>query len=152
VVLPRLDSDLFDLLFEVATADLSAPSSGPLEAAFTSRPCVGVVLVSEGYPLRATPLKGLPLPQTSPADGVFAFWGGSTLSGDRVDASGGRVLTLCALGATQSEARDRAYAACSAYGNQLPAGAKLSCRSDIGLQRGHQASLTPESLSSKVKR
>ena len=136
VVLPRMASDLFDLLYAVATAAPggSEAQKGPLEASFSAGACVGVVLASDGYPVRSTPVANLPL-----ADGVlpsetYAFWGGSQLAGDRVAASGGRVLTICGTGRDHAEARDRVYAACTAYGRALPSGAKLCCRSDIGLR------------------
>jgi phosphoribosylamine--glycine ligase len=135
VIMPRLESDLFDLLYAVATADARGDRSAPLRCEWSKRACVGVVLASEGYPLQSTPLKGLPLPSAGLDDAV-AFWGGSTLSDGLVNASGGRVLTICGLGDDQALARDRAYAACAAYGKSLPAGAKLCCRSDIGLRSG----------------
>lgn len=137
VVLPRMESDLFELLFDIATANTDPSSSGradqrPLRCDFASRACVGVVLASEGYPLTSTPVKGLPLADESSFErDVVAFWGGSTLAGGVVESSGGRVLTICGLGADHAEARDRAYTACSAYGKRLPPGVKLCCRSDI---------------------
>ena len=166
VVLPRMESDLFDLLYDVATANVStanvapanaAPANAataastdvavdlhgrptrpdqlqPLDVRFSSKACVGVVLASEGYPVRSSPLANLPLPDPVLGDGVTAFWGGSTLHDGVVDAGGGRVLTIAACGEDHADARDRAYAAASAYGKLLPAGTKLCCRSDIGLR------------------
>ena len=140
VVLPRLESDLFELLYEVATSKaepveqarpLQPAEARPLQISFTDKACVGVVLASDGYPVRSTPLANLPLPDPILGESAFAFWGGSTLRGDVVDASGGRVLTMSALGDGHDRARERAYAACAAYGRLLPAGAKLCCRSDI---------------------
>jgi len=64
----------------------------------------------------------------------MAFWGGSTLHDEVVDASGGRVLTMSAMGDGHEQARERAYAACAAYGRILPTGTKLCCRSDIALR------------------
>jgi phosphoribosylamine--glycine ligase len=121
VVLPRLDSDLAELLLACANGTLT-PDTGPR---FTSRACVGIVLVTEGYPLKSAPLAGLP-----DADGAI-FWGTSARNGDAVDASGGRVLTVTALGDTIADARAAAYASCAAYGKRLTPGKKLVCRADI---------------------
>jgi phosphoribosylamine---glycine ligase len=137
VVLPRMESDLFELLFEVAGAsDGSVAQARPLHVTFSPQVCVGVVLASEGYPVKSMPLSHLPLPQAILDRDTVAFWGGSTLSGEIVDASGGRVLTICGLGVDHAQARTRAYAACAAYGRSLPAGKKLCCRSDIAARVG----------------
>jgi phosphoribosylamine--glycine ligase len=105
-----------------------------LQVEFSSQACVGVVLASEGYPVTSSPVANLPLPDAALADGAVAFWGGSTLAGDVVAASGGRILTICGVGADHARARESAYAACAAYGRNLPAGTKLCCRSDIGIR------------------
>lgn len=128
-VLPRLSSDLFSLLYAVASG---VDPKAALPCEWASAACVGVVLASEGYPLASTPLTGLPIAEPVERDGVAAFWGGSSLRGDVVDASGGRVLTVTALGDDVADARKRAYAACASYGRLLPSGTKLCCRSDIG--------------------
>ena len=133
VVLPRMESDLFDLLYEVSIAAVDHEGR-PLHVEFSTQACVGVVLASEGYPVTSSAVANLPLPDAALADGAVAFWGGSTLAGDVVTASGGRVLTICGLGADHAGARESAYAACAAYGRHLPPGTKLCCRSDIGIR------------------
>jgi len=137
VVLPRMESDLFELLYDVATSRASlgdTTSEKPLDVRFSKSACVGVVLASDGYPVRSLPVAKLPLPDPILGESVTAFWGGSTLHGDVVEASGGRVLTMSAIGAGHEQARERAYAACAAYGRILPSGTKLCCRSDIALR------------------
>jgi phosphoribosylamine--glycine ligase len=144
VVLPRMESDLFELLYDVSTATVDRegrplhadPSlhASSLRVEFSAQACVGVVLASEGYPVKSTPIANLPLPDAALADGAVAFWGGSTIAGDVVAASGGRILTICGLGADHARARESAYAACAAYGRNLPPGTKLCCRSDIGIR------------------
>ena len=130
VVLPRMESDLFELLYDVASV-ADGRQDRPLHVTWSPRACVGVVLASEGYPVKSVPLAGLPLPDAALGDDAVAFWGGSTLGAGTVDASGGRVLTVCGIGGDHSEAREHAYAACAAYGRMLPPGARLCCRSDI---------------------
>jgi phosphoribosylamine--glycine ligase len=121
VVLPRLESDLAALLLATANGALEPEH----EPRFTSRACVGVVLVTESYPHKSEPLTGLP-----DADGA-KFWGASARNGDTIDSNGGRVLTVTALGDTLADARAAAYAACAAYGKRLVPGKKLACRGDI---------------------
>ena len=138
VVLPRMESDLFELLYDVAVEqarplhDEAVEQARPLDVVFSRRACVGVVLASEGYPVKSAPVNRLPLPDAALSEDSVAFWGGSTFAEGAVDATGGRVLTVCALGGDIAEARDKAYAVCAAYGRMLPPGAKLCCRSDIG--------------------
>ncbi len=138
-VLPRMESDLFELLYQVASAPAHDDAAGirpPLEVAFSPKACVGVVLASDGYPVRSAPVTNLPLPDSVLPEETVAFWGGSQLRGERVESGGGRVLTICATGDDHAQARERVYAACAAYGRILPAGTKLCCRSDIGLRAG----------------
>jgi len=60
--------------------------------------------------------------------GVQVFHAGTTADADgRIRAAGGRVLTVCATGATLAAARDAAYAAVAAI--DWPEG---FCRRDIG--------------------
>jgi len=124
VVLPRLKSDFFGLVRSIANADRTA---APPE--FTGDACVGVVLASPGYPESSKPVPGLP-PADALGDGVAAFWGNSAPAGNRVNANGGRVLTVSALGTTIEAARDRAYKAVADYRGRLT-GQTLACRSDI---------------------
>ncbi len=121
VVLPRLETDLAELLLAAATGTL-AQTKPPT---FSKSACVGVVLTSVGYPGTSAPLVGLPDVETS------AFWGTSTRRGSVVDSVGGRVLTVTALGESVADARIAAYEACSAYVGKLPAGVTLAFRRDI---------------------
>jgi phosphoribosylamine--glycine ligase len=124
VVLPRLESDLLELLQAVATETESVRAP-----VFSDDACVGVVMVSEGYPQRSDPVDNLPVPPEM--DGIAWFWGGSKLADGKVLATGGRVLTVTARGPSVAQARERAYAACSAYAALLPPTARLRYRSDI---------------------
>ncbi len=87
-----------------------------------------VVLAAEGYPEK--PIKGAVI-QGAEADfgpDVVVFHAGTARDGEgRLIASGGRVLNVCARGATLAEARARAYAAVAAI--DFPGGFH---RSDIG--------------------
>ena len=90
----------------------SSDLATPIELSATS--CVGVVLAARGYP-PAPARKGdviSGLDRTDTHDGVVVFQSGTAYDDQgRVVTSGGRVLTVTAVGADVGEARDRAYAA-----------------------------------------
>jgi phosphoribosylamine---glycine ligase len=102
VVLPRLRSDAVRLLLEAARGDLKPV--GDLE--WDPRPCVGIVIASGGYPdayETGFPIDGL---ATIPP-GVLVFHAGTRyVPGEGLVTSGGRVLTMVALGDTLAGARE----------------------------------------------
>jgi phosphoribosylamine--glycine ligase len=127
VVLPRLEGDLLRLLLAAAHGKLS---DAPVTK-FDPKACVGVVMASEGYPQISQPLNRLPLFAASGDESTIGFWGASRLVDGGVNVSGGRVLTVCALGNDMNAARSRAYEAVKLYQAAVPAGAGLRYRSDI---------------------
>lgn len=126
VLMPRITGDFARLLKSAADGalDLSA-------AAFTQRACVGVVLATGDYPRSSTPLDGLPT-GIDLGEGVQVFWGASTLGERGVRSSGGRVLTVSALGDGLAAARTRAYEAVRSLASRLGP-VDLTFRTDIGL-------------------
>ncbi|HYW03265.1 MAG TPA: phosphoribosylamine--glycine ligase [Gammaproteobacteria bacterium] len=103
-VLMRLQSDLVALCEAALDGRLDA-----VEAAWDPRPAVGVVMASGGYPGRYR--KGLPI-EGLEADAdpeVKVFHAGTARREHGIVTAGGRVLCVCALGATVADARDRAY-------------------------------------------
>ena len=104
----RLSSDIVPILLACAKGELASaqPPKWREEAA------ICVVLAAEGYP--DAPKTG-GLIQDAEADfgnEAVVFHAGTTRDAEGVlRASGGRVLNVCALGATLHEARDVAYAA-----------------------------------------
>ncbi len=124
VVLPRLESDLVDVMVAVAQG---RPED--IELAWSDTWAVCVVLASEGYP--GSYEKGkviLGISEAEQLDGVTVFHAGTTTNADgELVTAGGRVLNVVALGKTFEEAREQAYRACDLInfeGKQL--------RSDIG--------------------
>ena len=105
VILPRLKSDLLEVMWAASSGDVGAV---PLE--WDDRACVGVALASGGYPVAyetGYPISGL---DSVDAD-AMVFHAGTRDSGDgEVVTNGGRVLTVAALGSTVAEARAEAYA------------------------------------------
>jgi phosphoribosylamine---glycine ligase len=106
-ILPRLRSDLAELLLACVEGALAGPAEWSDEA------CVTVVLASDGYPgehRTGLPIEGLD--EASSVPGVHLFHSGTAGRDGRVLTAGGRVLGVSALGASLGEARDRAYRAC----------------------------------------
>ncbi len=106
VVLPRLENDLLELCAAVADGALDrVPPPVWSDAA-----ACGVVVASRGYPGEYA--KGFPITGLDTLDpDIIAFHAGTAREPDgQLVTTGGRVLTLVALGATVAEARARVYA------------------------------------------
>jgi len=103
-VLPRLRSDLVDLC-------LAAREPGGLagvEAEFAADWAVTLVLASAGYPESSS--KGDPIRGLAEAAELAEITHAGTAERDReIVTAGGRVLNVTALGASPTEARERAY-------------------------------------------
>jgi len=127
VLMPRIGGDFARLLKSAADGAIEIDA-----APFASDACVGVTLASVDYPRASSPVGGMPANFTL-SNGSVAFWGGSKRTGDTVDATGGRVLTVCGRGPDHRIARERAYAAIEELKRQFPPGVKLAYRSDIAL-------------------
>jgi phosphoribosylamine--glycine ligase len=101
VLLPRLKSDLVDLL--EATIDGRLDS---VRAEWDARAACCVVMASGGYPggyKTGVPVEGLD------NCGGLVFHAGTRREGDSVTTSGGRVLGVAALGETAADAIQSAY-------------------------------------------
>jgi phosphoribosylamine--glycine ligase len=109
VVLPRLKSDLVDVMWAVANG---RPEDVELE--WSDQWAVCVVLASEGYP--GSYEKGkviLGVDDAEELEGVIVFHAGTVHNADEeLITNGGRVLNVVALGDTFNEARELAYEAC----------------------------------------
>jgi len=103
-LLPRLESDLLEVCLAAAAGRLNE-----VEVRWSERACVAVVLASGGYPEEyRTGFEISGLGQVE--EEALVFHAGTALGEDgSVVTSGGRVLTVAALGDTLSEARTAAY-------------------------------------------
>ncbi|MGZ3272930.1 MAG: phosphoribosylamine--glycine ligase [Caulobacteraceae bacterium] len=110
VLMLRLKSDLVPLLYAAATGALEqAPAPQWRDDA-----AICVVLAAKGYPddpKTGSVIRGA---EQDFGEGVEVFHSGTVRDGEGLKAAGGRVLNVCARGATLAEARERAYAAVDA--------------------------------------
>ena len=108
VVLPRLESDLAEVMLAVAEG-----RPDDIALSWTDKWAVTVVLASEGHPRSHE--KGKVITGIDAADDladVKVFHAGTTMSDGNLVTSGGRVLNVTAMGQTFQEARELAYKAC----------------------------------------
>ncbi len=111
VILPRLKSDLAEILWAAAGGELGTVSGIEEDP----RPMVGVVMASEGYPeayRTGKEIRGLDA--AGALEDTTVFHSGTRRKDGAVVTSGGRVLTVAAMGADHAEARARAYKAAAA--------------------------------------
>lgn len=108
VILPRLRTDLVDVMLAVANGTLDE-----VDLAWSDSWALTVVLASEGYP--ASYQKGFPITGIADAealDGVSVYHAGTAVDEKGVvRTAGGRVLDVTATGPTFADARDLAYRA-----------------------------------------
>ena len=106
VVLRRLVTPLAGLLYAAALGNLeTAP-----EPHFTSDVAITVVLASEGYPETAAPNREIHgLHKAAAVEGVEICHAATAAGEDHLIATGGRVLSVVAVGQDFAQARERAY-------------------------------------------
>jgi len=102
VILPRIESDLFDLLEGVAARDL-----GNRTLVTSPDTAVTVMMVSGGYP--DSYRKGFPISGTDRVTESILFHAGTHVTDGHLVTSGGRVLAVTSRGATMQEALDKSY-------------------------------------------
>jgi len=116
----RFEGDLLALMLATAKGELDQVPP----PRFSDEAALVVVVAAKGYP--GTPEKGGAIAGLDVA-GAKVFHAGTALEGERLVASGGRVLGVAALGATVAEAQAAAYRAADAI--DFPTG---FFRRDIG--------------------
>jgi phosphoribosylamine---glycine ligase len=125
VLMLRMMSDIVPALLASADGELNHFSLRWYdEAALT------VIMATRGYPGdygKGSVIEGLD--EAAKIEGVEIFHAGTAMKDGRIVANGGRVLNICALGKTVTEAQARAYEAVGRI--KWPEG---FCRRDIGWQ------------------
>jgi phosphoribosylamine--glycine ligase len=102
-IMMRLESDLVELCEAAVDGNL-----GSLKVDWSDEVCVGVVMTSAGYPgdyAKGDVVDGL----GEELQGTKVFHAGTAFSDGRVVTAGGRVLCVCALGRSVTDARALAY-------------------------------------------
>ncbi|MCI9224808.1 MAG: phosphoribosylamine--glycine ligase [Acutalibacter sp.] len=105
VVLPRLKTDLVDIIEAVANEKLSE-----IDVKWSDEACACVIIASGGYPgsyEKGKLISGLD--KNGQLDGATVIHAGTKLEDGKFYTSGGRVLGITAKGADLREALDRAY-------------------------------------------
>lgn len=102
VVMPRIKSDLLNLLMHTAkgTLDQADCEIEPFTAST-------VMLVSEGYP--GSYEKGRKIEISSKEKGTVVFHAGTKMENDQLITSGGRVIAVTGLGKNMNEALNHSY-------------------------------------------
>jgi phosphoribosylamine--glycine ligase len=121
VLMMRLKSDLLPLLLACANGTLDQ-----MTAEWSDDAALTVVMASKGYPGaydKNSVIASLP----ADSDGAKVFHAGTALQGDRLVATGGRVLGVTATGASVGAAQKSAYALADRVGWD-----NGFCRRDIG--------------------
>ena len=102
VLIPRIKSDLFDLIEGVAYGNLDKK-----RIEIDSRSVTTVMLVSGGYPGEYN--KGLPVTGLDLTSDCMVFHAGTKLTENGVITAGGRVLAVSSYGNSMKEALDKSY-------------------------------------------
>ena len=102
VVLPRIESDLFDLFEGVANQNLDEKSFS-----VTEKTAVTVMLVSGGYPEAYE--KNKVITGFESVEESIVFHAGTTIKDNRVVTNGGRVMAITSFGNTINEALEKSY-------------------------------------------
>jgi phosphoribosylamine---glycine ligase len=106
VVMPRLKSDLLDIILAAINGNLDK-----IRPEWSNEVCVGVVMASAGYP--GDYKTGFPISGLKDIDEDVLVFHAGTKPGNKpgeVLTNGGRVLTLVASGKNTVEARNKIYA------------------------------------------
>ena len=112
VIIPRLKTDLLEVMISTAIGDLEG-----ITLEWDERACVGVVVASGGYP--GSYSTGYAIDGLDSIDGDAIVFHAGTKAADgenapaatdnKIVSDGGRVLTVTALGGTLDDARRKAY-------------------------------------------
>ena len=106
-IMMRLQSDLAGLCLAAIDGRLDE-----VDAVWDPRPALGVVMAAGGYPenySKGHVIAGLDEAKQHP---VYVFHAGTALNNTEVITSGGRVLCVCALGDSVTNASTTVYSAC----------------------------------------
>lgn len=126
VILPRLESDLLQLMYACATGQLASQ-----DVLVRPEACATVIMAAPGYP--GPYQKGIAVEGIDNADdlGCLVFQAGTIWADSSLVSNGGRILAVTALGDTLEHALRQAYAGVESI--RIPG---VHYRTDIGNRRG----------------
>jgi len=119
-VLPRIESDLFDLFEGVANQTLHEKSFS-----VTSKIATTVMLVSGGYPEAYE--KNKEISGVENVENSIVFHAGTTLENEKIYTNGGRVMAITSFGETIEEALKKSYSSIEKISFE-----NMNFRKDIG--------------------
>ncbi len=119
-VLPRIKSDLLDLLYSVSKGQLNHQ-----EVIIDNKESATVFLVSGGYPEQYE--KNKEIFGLDKVSGSIVFHAGAKYEEGKVKTNGGRVIAITSMGATVKEALDKSYNSIKNISFE-----KMNYRGDIG--------------------
>ena len=119
-VLPRIKSDLLDLLYSVSKGQLNHQ-----EVIIDNKKSATVFLVSGGYPEQYE--KNKEIFGLDKVSGSIVFHAGAKYEEGKVKTNGGRVIAITSMGATVKEALDKSYNSIKNISFE-----KMNYRGDIG--------------------
>jgi phosphoribosylamine--glycine ligase len=120
VILPRIESDFFELLDGVACRDLESRS-----ISFCSETAVTVMIVSGGYPDSYE--KGFTVSGTEDVKESILFHAGTKTDNEHLVTSGGRVIAVTSSGSSMEDALAKSYSSV-----RLISFSGMNYRKDIG--------------------
>lgn len=101
-IMLRLDSDLYDIMVGCATKTLK-----DVKVKWNDHHVACLVLSSGGYP--GNYQKGIEIKNIDDCDDCVIFHAGTAIKDNKLVTSGGRVLNICATGASLDEVREKVY-------------------------------------------
>jgi phosphoribosylamine--glycine ligase len=104
VILPRLESDLVEIMLSVIEGKLDR-----MKIAWSSDACAGVVMSSGGYPGDYRTGFPITISDRLEKDVNIFYAGAAKRGGGSIVTGGGRVLTVTATGRSMKEAREKVY-------------------------------------------
>lgn len=103
VVLPLLESDLFEIMQSVTNETLTCD-----QVKFKNGAACCVIVASKGYPVKYE--NGFEIKLPEPTDDTCVYVAGAKKEGEKLLSAGGRVLGVTAIGDSLAEAVNKAYA------------------------------------------
>lgn len=105
VILPRLENDLFEVIMHILNGE-----GDTIEIKWKDKICLGVVAVSQGYPLKyKTDFVISGIDEVNVGDDILLFHARTKKVGNNYLTCGGRIVDIISLGNSIEEVRKKVY-------------------------------------------